>query len=264
MRLKLFVIPFILMISACHVFGQTEKVNQYDQQGRKHGKWTKPYRNGQKAYVGQFNHGEPVGTFKRYHPNGNLKAIMNYREDDKVYTELYNLKGKKQAEGIYTGRKKDSTWLIYDENGNLVSKERYETGKREGKSVKFYSSGDTSQIMRWKDGKKHGIFKQFFENGQLKMIGRYLEGTLDGHLTIFYPNGYKNVEGKYKDNLREGKWVYYNEYGDTTNTIKYKKGIAENQDSLQRAESEELLKLEQNEGKFKDPKEQFYEEFRKK
>jgi antitoxin component YwqK of YwqJK toxin-antitoxin module len=252
----------ISMADQC--FAQNNELNQRDNQGRKHGEWTKKYDNGQAIYIGEFEHGKPVGTFKRFYPDGTLKAVMNYKTPQKVFTELFNKKGTKQAEGIYYNRKKDSTWKLYDTKGNLVSIESYDKGVREGKSVKFYPDGDTSQVMRWKSGKKHGVFKQFFENGNIKMQGRYINGLLDGYLTFFYPNGYRKVVGRYKDNLREDKWVYYNNQGDTAHIRNYKKGIPENQDSLERLETKEILELEKNKGKFGDPRDQFYNNSRRK
>ena len=251
-------ISILLLLTTLSVTGQDQQINQVDAQGRKHGEWKKEYPNGQTIYSGQFNHGEPVGTFKRYYPDGTLKAKMEYSTPNKVYTQLYNKDGKKQAEGIYLNRNKDSTWVIYDEQGNIVSKENYNDGTRDGKSVKYYPGGEPAEIINWNSGKKDGMFKQFFDNGEVKMQGRYVEGLLDGYLTLFYPNGYKKVEGKYVENLREGDWVYYNEHGDTTQVLNYTNGVPENQDSLERIETEEINKLENMKGKYKDPRDMFY------
>ena len=252
------ILCIILLFGSISTQAQSQEINQVDEKGRKHGKWIKKYPNGQSIYIGKFKHGEPVEIFKRYYPNGSFQAIMKYRTSDTVFAELYNKNEQKQAEGIYIKKQKDSTWNLYDDNGNIISKDTYDKGSRDGQSLKFYPDGDTSQIMRWDSGKKHGIFKQFFDNGNVKMHGRYVDGLLDGFLTLYYPNGYKKVEGRYKENLREGDWVYYNEHGDTSEVITYQKGVPENQDSLERIQTKEINELEKNEGKFENPRDQFY------
>lgn len=258
MKTRKIILGALLLLACMPGLSQTSEINELDQNGQKHGKWIKKYPDGNILYTGKFKHGQPVGIFKRYHPNGELKAIMEYKSNTKVYAELYNKEGVKQAEGIYLNQKKDSVWCLYDENGTLVSKDSYDKGQRDGKSYKYYPSGQVSQMMSWTQGKRDGVFKLYFENGNTKMQGMYKQGIIDGYLTFFYPSGRKKIEGKYSQNLREGEWVYYNEHGDTSQVINYTRGIPENEDSLERIETQEILDLEKNEGKFADPRDQFY------
>ena len=256
--LNIIKLTFLLLCFSISAISQNDpNINQLDQEGQKHGIWINKYPNGNIRYKGTFKHGTPVDTFKRYHPNGNLMAIMDYSRDGKVYATLYNEKGEKRARGTYVDKKKDSTWVFFDDQGNLILQEHYKIGKRKGKSVKFFPNGDTSQIIAYRQGKKNGIFKQFFPNGRLKLLAQYKNGELDGYITFFSPNGYKAIEGLYRDNLREGKWVYYKDSStDTSKIIQYKGGVPLNKDSLELEESKEIIRLENNQGKYGDPRQE--------
>ncbi len=234
------------------------QTNQLDEKGKKHGLWIKRYPDGEIQYKGEFNHGTPVDTFKRFHANGKLKAIMIYQNPQKVYTKLYDKNEVKKAEGYYYNRKKDSTWNYYNQNGTLISKDTYKSGRKHGEALKFYRSGDTSQISHWKNGEKHGKYKQYFENGNKKLLSNYKNDKVDGYVTVFYPDGTKKIEGKYEDNLKEGKWVYFDEQRDTSQVITYKNGTPLNENKLKRQEYQEILELENNKGKFQSPREEFY------
>lgn len=248
----------IILVTSLSLSAQQENLNQYDAQGKKHGTWIKKYPNGNIQYKATFEHGKPVDTMKRYHENGNLKAIMKFKSNNHVFVELYDKKGEKKAQGNYQNRRKDSTWTLYSLEGDVISKENYDQGELHGKTMKFYPDGDTSQVTHWQHGKRDGTFKQFFEDGTLKLIAYYTEGKLDGPMTIFYPDGYKKTEGIYKHNLRDGKWIYYTESADTAQVIEYKKGEPMNEDKLELKESQEVIELEQNQGKFGDPRDMLY------
>jgi len=263
MKRILFIFLLAFLAMDLNLQAQNDTLNNYDDQNRKHGTWVKEYSNGQVRYEAEFEHGMPTGTTKRYHKNGNLKAVMKYQTSGRVFTELYNKDGDKQAEGYYLERKKDSVWSFYDQNGRIVAKDSYAEGKRDGKSLRFFRDEDTSNIVHWTDGKRDGKIRQFFDNGKEKLIGYYSDGELNGPLTIFYPSGFKKVEGRYKNNLREGEWVYYDEEGDTSKVINYIDGTPENEEQLERKETEEVRELENNQGKFDDPRKMLYDRNRR-
>ena len=263
MKRTLLITSMLFMCSFLNMLAQEDTINNYDAQNQKHGTWVKKYSSGKVRYQARFEHGRPVGTMKRYHMNGNLKAVMDFKTPKHVYTELYNREGKKRAEGLFVNQKKDSLWTIFDARGRIVGKDNYKMGQLHGNSIRFYPDGDTSQVLHWKNGTKDGIYKQFFENNEVKLIGYYVEGNLDGPLTIFYPNGFKKLEGEYENNLRDGKWVHYDEHGDTTRVIEYIKGEPENENQLEQEETQEVIELENNKGKFDDPRNMLYERNRR-
>jgi antitoxin component YwqK of YwqJK toxin-antitoxin module len=263
MKNRIWIILITLIFTSFNLQAQEDNINNYDSQNRKHGTWVKKYQDGQIRYKARFEHGKPVDTTKRYHRNGHLKAVMIYKTPERVYAKLYNPDGKKLAEGYYQNKKKDSVWTFYDKKGRIVAKDGYDNGSRDGSSIRFFRNGDTSHVVQWKNGKRNGKIVQYFENGKEKLIGYYSNGSLKGPLTIFYPNGYKKVEGHYKEDLRDGKWIHYNEQGDTTNVITYIMGTPENENKLERKETQEVLELENNKGKYDDPRKMLYQRNRR-
>ena len=246
----------LLLLIATPFRVQSQNIhNQKDEQGKKHGTWVKKYPNGQVQYQGHFEHGQPSGTFHRYFPDGDTMAIMDHSHPKGVYTQLFNKKGQKQAEGLYIDQKKDSTWMFYNEKGQVIMQESYEMGKRDGRSVKFFPNADTSHVTTWQDGKKHGIYKAFFPNGRLKLRAHYKEDELQGNFTIFFPNGFKEIIGSYRNNLRHGKWIYMENRTDTARVVQYQDGEPGNEQARELKEHKEIEKLENNQGKFGDPRE---------
>jgi len=253
---KIPAVILLMLFIAVPMMGQSQDtLNQFDQQGQKHGLWVKTYPDGQEKYRGHFEHGEPTGTFNRNFPNGNTMAIMDHSYPGGVYTQLFNKQGQKRAEGLYVNQKKDSTWIFYHTNGRVIMQESYEMGQREGRSLKFFPNGDTSHLTTWKDGQRHGIYKQYFPNGRVKLMARYEQGELNGPFTIYFPDGFKEIVGSYRDNLRHGKWVYMESPTDTARVVQYKNGDPLNEEALELKEYKEIQQLENNQGKFGDPRE---------
>ena len=100
----------------------TAQINQTDIEGRRHGLWKKQYPNGNLIYEGRFKHGKPVGEWKRYHEGGQLKAVINYAGDtDSAYTQLYNPRGKKIAEGNYLDKAKAGKWSFFSDGQKITA-----------------------------------------------------------------------------------------------------------------------------------------------
>jgi len=97
----------VLLIFSGLAIGQTDGAkNQLDSKNRKQGYWCKYYPNGKKAYEGWFKDDKPVGEFKRYHQNGELKVIMVYSESPPyVITTFFNEDGKKIVSGFYKNKR---------------------------------------------------------------------------------------------------------------------------------------------------------------
>lgn len=248
-------ILLIVFLAAPETGHSQDSLNQYDRQGQKHGLWVKTYPNGQEKYRGHFEHGEPQGTFKRYFSNGNTMAMMDHSHPGGVYAQLFNKQGQKQAEGLYVNQKKDSIWVFYNSNGRLVMQESYDMGRRNGRSVKFFPDGDTSHVTTWRNGQRHGVYKQYFPNGRIKLMARYEQGELDGPFTIYFPDGFKEIFGAYRNNLRHGKWVYMDSHTDTARVVQYEHGEPLNEEAMELKEYKEIQQLENNQGKFGDPRE---------
>jgi antitoxin component YwqK of YwqJK toxin-antitoxin module len=80
---------------------------------------------------------------KEYYPDGNLKAVLNYK------------KGKLEGIAKY-----------YYENGNLKERVNYRKGKRERTGTVYYESGELKVEMTYEDGKLISE-KQYDKQGNL-------------------------------------------------------------------------------------------------
>jgi antitoxin component YwqK of YwqJK toxin-antitoxin module len=80
---------------------------------------------------------------KEYYPDGNLKAVLNYK--------------KGELEGIAK---------YYYENGNLKERVNYRKGKRERTGTAYYESGELKVEMTYEDGKLISE-KQYDKQGNL-------------------------------------------------------------------------------------------------
>ena len=149
----------ILLLVLCTIsfcsFSQ-DAVNKTDAQGMKQGKWIGRYPGGTLKYEGVFDRNKPTGEWKRYHENGKIKALMNYRPNsDRVFASLFDEEGKPYAKGIFEGTLRDSVWNFY--SGELiVLVENYSQGKKEGKATSFDSNGKVLSEKEWKEDQLNG------------------------------------------------------------------------------------------------------------
>ncbi len=85
--------------------GLIKEIQHYDENGKKHGKFTVWYPNGKKKWIEYYTHGVKNGKYVYWNQNGN-----------------------KLIEGYYKDGLADGTWKFYDENGN-VTKITYKNGQ---------------------------------------------------------------------------------------------------------------------------------------
>ena len=122
--------------------------NIVDSNGKKQGFWNKYHLNGKLKYSGEFKNNFPVGIFKYYDNNENLKADLIYFNNGKsASAKLYYSNGKLSAVGLYSSEKKDSLWKYYNEEEKLVAEEYYSSGKLNGKSISYYLNGNILEII---------------------------------------------------------------------------------------------------------------------
>ena len=82
MRYTIFIL-FSLVYAINSAFAQTDTVfNQVDKNNMKQGYWKKDFPNGKLMYKGFFKNNKPVGEMRRYYETGELKAILNYQENN--------------------------------------------------------------------------------------------------------------------------------------------------------------------------------------
>ena len=202
-----------------------DTLNQTDAQGRKHGYWIKREK-GVPVFEGRFEHGRPVGEFKRYYEDGSIQAVLRYRADGVAEARMYHPgSGGVMALGNYVDQERDSVWTFYTEEGGPASRESYRKGVKHGVSTVYYADGSVSEEVTFADGVKDGPWKQYYPNGNLRMEATVEDGIrYVGKFTTYYEDGIKRTEGKYVDGDREGSWYEFNDNGSVRVITVYRNG----------------------------------------
>ncbi len=213
---NIFIIIFPLI--SIQVFAQAENINQYDQEGKRHGEWKKYYNDDGKnlRYEGKFQHGKEVGTFKFYKPNskGKPAATKTYVEEhDSIHMKFFTKKGRLESEGNLIDKDREGVWKYY-KNGykdNLMMTENYQNGKLHGWKIIYFPDGKIMEKTYYQKGKKEGDLIIYAENGEVLQEYRYKNNKLHGNSKVYNSRGQIISEGAYKQGHRDGKWRYYTE-----------------------------------------------------
>jgi antitoxin component YwqK of YwqJK toxin-antitoxin module len=230
------------------VFAQT---NQTDANGLRQGLWQKKQDNGRLIYEGNFKNDKPVGEWKRYHPGGQVKAIIEYKGDT-AYTQLFDVWRKKVAEGNYVNQQKEGVWKIY-KNGQLTADEEYKHGVKNGKSHQYYDTGEVMEEKEWVNEKEDGDYQVFYKSGEPYMQCKMKLGMRHGLFLVSYENGRQEMVAEYRNNLRHGEWKYFDKEGNLQYTLYYDNGQILNPAVRDSVDNLKMKALEKNKGTIPDP-----------
>ena len=75
---------FLFSVFSASVFALPADTNKTDANGKKQGHWIKRDEKGKVIYEGNFVNDKPIGEFKYYWDNSNLKAHSFYSDNGKV------------------------------------------------------------------------------------------------------------------------------------------------------------------------------------
>ena len=234
-------LPFVL----------SAQVNHTDANGLRQGLWQKKQENGRLIYEGHFKDGKPVGEWKRYHPGGQLKALIEYKGDT-AFTQLFDVWHKKVAEGNYVDQQKEGLWKIYRDN-LLVADETYVKGVKNGVAHQYYETGFVMEESHWVNGEKNGDYELFYPSGEPYLQCKMKDGERHGIFLVYYENGVPEREAAYKNGLRDGEWKYYDREGNYHYSLNYNAGQILNPQVLDSISNLEMQELEQNKTQLIDP-----------
>lgn len=230
-------IVFLFLLISGNLLAQNA-VNQTDAQGRKQGFWTKKDVEGKLLYQATFKDDKPVGEMKRFHPNGKLKAVLNFVEGSEISdAQLFDERGKIIAKGKYSGQQKTGEWT-YLSDSRVVSTETYLNGLKNGISKRYYQTGELLEESHWLNDRLHGIYRTYFQDGKPYLECNYSEGRRNGVFVLWFPNEIQELDGFYTNNLQDKDWSYFDHSGKLLYTLKYAVGELLNpevKDSLDRA-----------------------------
>ncbi len=203
---KIFLLAFALWAPA---FVAQKNLSPKDGQGRPHGLWVKYHDNGEKRYQGRFEHGTPVDTFKYYFDDGALRTVNIFRGKTGNCMSLQYGEEILAAKGLYRNKKRDSIWTFYDREQNVIARENYEQGKKQGVSEKYHDNGKLAEVFHFQNDVKNGSWKQFYESGAKMATGQYKDGQLEGEVTYYYSSGKPRSRGNYHKGLMDGTWYFF-------------------------------------------------------
>ena len=152
---------------------------------------------GFKTYNGNV-HGECQGWYE----DGSLKYICNYEDGEYNgrYRWWYEEGGNLECEGYYVnGNEHGNFKRWYEakrseatgeyENGEILSDENYNEGKKDGVCRLWFPNKQIKFQLNYTEDKLHGNAKWWFENGQLWRNENYNESRRHGKCVEWYPNG---------------------------------------------------------------------------
>ncbi|QIA09262.1 toxin-antitoxin system YwqK family antitoxin [Draconibacterium halophilum] len=232
------------------VFSQ---INQTDANGLRQGTWQKKQANGRLLYEGNFKDDKPVGEWKRYHPGGQIKALIEYKGDT-AYTQLFTVWRKKVAEGNYVNQQKEGVWKIY-KNNQLVADEEYKHGLKHGTSHRYYNTGEVMEEKEWVNDMEHGDYQIYYKNSDPYMQSKMKLGMRHGLFLVSYENGSQELVAEYRNNLRHGEWKYFDNEGNLLYTLFYDNGQILNPGVRDSITNLNMKELEKNKGSILDPEE---------
>ena len=212
-----------------------EKINQYDNDGNRHGIWKKNFEGTSVLrYEGQFEHGKEVGLFKYYQRVGKvskLAATKQFNNDNSTAdVRFISLAGNTISQGKMDGKKYIGKWIYYHKNSkNIMTIEHYnDDGQLHGMKHIFYENQQLAEEVNYVDGKREGEEKHYSMRGTVVKKYVYENNQLHGKALHYDDDGNLIVEGQFKRDKKDGIWKYYSngrliEEKDYTYTPKFKK-----------------------------------------
>ena len=214
----------ILLLFLAFAVSHAQEINQFDTDGKRHGKWMKTFDGtDQIRYQGTFEHGKEIGTFEFYKlPEENETDRKSYLFATKTYSENSELveinyfSNKKDL--LSKGKMKDQDrigeWVYYHPGTDkILMTEYYENGKLNGEQTTYFLRGNVLKKSNFKNGILEGEKHVYTENG---VLVKYFNGIVK----YFDGEGNLTATGTYKNNQKNGEWKTY-ENGKLVKTEKY-------------------------------------------
>ena len=191
-----------------------EKVNQFDDNGKRDGVWKKYYpETKQLRYQGQFDHGQETGTFKFYCEECKEQpmAIKDFSSNgSKASVRYFTIEGKLVSAGDMEGKNRVGEWVYYHEKSKTVmTREHYKTGKLDGVKTTYYPNGTKTEETHYQNGLKQGENNYYSPEGVLLKKLNYVDNKLSGEAVYYDANGAITIKGYYKKGKKNGLWQYF-------------------------------------------------------
>jgi len=213
----------------------------------------------------RFEDGYAQGNSKVFALDGRIITWMEYRRGVLVRKEEINRKdnqgrnsgvwkwwndekGYLEREGFYSKGLKNGYFKTYDNEGNLISVEKYVDDVLQENAIEttplrvkrsLHSNGQIKTLGGFRNGVPDGVHRTYDSTGSVISGAVYTMGILaaegvtdpsgkkQGDWKTYYSNGQVKSEGRYVDNLKDGIWKYYHQNGVIEQTGRYIRGLQE-------------------------------------
>lgn len=223
-----------------HSNGQLEEEGDYIE-GIKSGNWKTYDATGTLVSEENFDEGgKKTGTEVFYDHKGRKTVMYQYKKEELVYYENYDLSGNVQIsakakrgkinykelsldgtlsrEGVFDETFRIGLWTKYNDYGLKLSETEYdEEGNTINQSKTFFPhSGELSYWTSYQNDTMHGPFGSAFANGQTEYEGVLLEDERSGLYQVYFINGQLREDRYYVDGDINGPRRYFDPEGDLT------------------------------------------------
>jgi uncharacterized protein len=226
----------------------------------KQGPTTYYYPDGKVRMVVQFVDGLETGVAKEYAPDGSVITYIEYKKGFMVSRERINHKDKNglkqgrwkffwdnglvKIEGTYKDDKKNGYFKEYDENGGLLTVQKFANDIEQKEAPEltslklktdYYPTGKVKTVASYNGDVPEGVRREYAEDGKItsgyifkggKMVGEGIideEGIKDGPWKEYYPDGILRSTGTYDKGKPIGDWKFFFENGHLEQEGKYNK-----------------------------------------
>jgi len=207
---KFFILIFILFIS--DLTNAQSTLNQLDVNGKRHGVWKKLYANGNLRYVGSFEHGKEIGTFKFYAITGEKHpmVIKKFKVSNAIAdVQYFSTNAVLESEGKMDGKKRIGVWTYYFVDGKtILSTESYKNGLLDGVTKTYYNSGEVAEIAHFQADKLNGNRTRYSDTGAVTENLTYQNGIIHGPAVIYDQEGAIFAQGSYENGIKTGIWEF--------------------------------------------------------
>ncbi|MAQ70321.1 MAG: hypothetical protein CMD23_04420 [Flavobacteriales bacterium] len=226
--------------------------NLIDANDNKQGYWKLyfPYSNDSiVSEEGFFLDNQEHGLWVKYHENGQVRELLNYRNGklDGVRVAI-NKRGKLIEQEFFKDGGYHGIQKYYHDNGRISLESSYVLGDRHGLFVKYYRNGKKQESVNYLTNQKHGLAQWYFDNeqlsiqymynhglivdtayafyktGEIKSKSIYSSNELNGEKISFFPSGIVKEIGGFLNGKKHDNWCTYDSLGNELNCVKYKRG----------------------------------------
>jgi len=167
------------------------------------------YSDGTIEYELNFERGALHGRTVQYSPNGSISAECVFKNGKKNGKEIV-INEFVRIEYLYSDGNLNGETVVYYHNGNVKQRVMFVNRKKNGLDLMFDKEGNLISKISFKEGINDGEFTVWYPNQQMLIKGNYQKGKEEGEWTLWNEEGEKKEQGKFKEGKKIGIWAEWN------------------------------------------------------